>query len=87
MQVQHLAEKFGIEYPRLIAGYSDKGEAARTLAALDRVVAVPTMIVIDRRGAVRRIHTGFTGPGTGDHYDTFRREFTQFIEELLDEQI
>ena len=87
VQVQYFAEKFGIEYPLLIAGYSDKGEAARTLAALDRVVAFPTMIVIDRRGAVRRIHTGFTGPGTGHHYDTFRREFTQFIEGLLDEQI
>ena len=86
-QVTRFREKYDIPYPLLVAGYSDKNEAAQTLPSLDRVMAYPTIIVIDRRGAVRRIHTGFTGPGTGEHYETFRREFIRFIEELLDEQV
>ena len=53
---------------------------------LSKVIAYPTMIVLDRTGEVRRVHTGFDGPGTGEKYNEFRREFTAFIEQLLAEE-
>jgi peroxiredoxin len=84
-QVRHFARKHRIDYPLLVAGYSDKADAAGTLPALSEVVAYPTLVVIGREGDVRRIHTGFTGPGTGHHYHDFVREFTGFIEGLLDQ--
>jgi len=83
-QVKHFAAKYNIDYPLLVAGYSDKSEAASTLPALSDIKAYPTLVVIDRQGEVRRIYTGFTGPGTGRHYHEFVREFTGFIEGLLD---
>lgn len=84
-QVRRFREKFGIEYPTLIAGISDKTEASKTLHALNRVLAFPTTIFIGRDGGVRRIHTGFSGPGTGEHYEALKRDFTATVESLLAE--
>jgi hypothetical protein len=52
---------------------------------LKGTVSFPTTIFIDRSGKVRRIHTGFTGPGTGEHYHQFVKEFNVFMSELLGE--
>jgi peroxiredoxin len=83
--VRRFKEKFGIEYEMLIAGVSDKDQASKTLPMLSEVFAYPTTLIIDRRGVLRRVHTGFTGPGTGEHYRHYVEEFTEFIENLLAE--
>ena len=67
-QGRALQAKHGIDVDILIAGISDKTMASETLPMLSRVLAFPTMIFIDRKGNVRKIHTGFFGPGTGQHY-------------------
>jgi len=84
-QVDAFRDKFDIEYTLLVAGSSDKQRAAETMSMLDRVYAYPTSIFLDRSGAVRRIHTGFSGPGTGAHYDALVAGFNQTIEQLLAE--
>jgi peroxiredoxin len=84
-QGKALREKYGIEHDLLIGGSSDKARAAETLPMLNHVLAYPTIIFIDRDGAVSRIHTGFSGPGTGDHYARFKMEFTSLMDELLAE--
>ena len=47
------------------------------------MVAFPTTVFIGRDGLVRRIHTGFAGPGTGDHHERLVGELEALIEELL----
>ena len=78
-------DKFDIEYTTLIAGTSDRDEAAKALPQLTGVFAYPTTIWIDRTGTVRKIHAGFSGPATGEHYTTLKREFTEFTQQLLAE--
>lgn len=86
-QVKEFREKFDIGYTTLVAGISDKTEAARTLPALNHVLAFPTTIFIGRDGTVREIHTGFAGPGTGEHHQRLTREMTQLVEDLLAEPV
>jgi thiol-disulfide isomerase/thioredoxin len=74
---------YGIEYTTLIAGVSDKDDAAKKLPMLDRVYAFPTTIFIDRTGVVRKIHTGFSGPATGEHYTQFVGEVKSTLDQLL----
>jgi len=80
-----MRDKFGIEYTTLIAGVSDKDEASKTLPMLNAVLAFPTTIFVDRHGRVRLIHTGFAGPGTGEHYTELKRSFEAMLETLLRE--
>jgi len=69
----------------LIAGNASKDKAAQVLPMLNHVMSFPTSIFIDRRGLVRKIHTGFYGPGTGSYYDRFVEKNQTFIEKLLSE--
>ena len=86
-QVRRFREKFDIEYDTLIAGISDKAEAAKAVPALSAVLAFPTTIFIDRGGRVRQIHTGFSGPGTGEHYERLQQEFRHLVTTLLAEPV
>lgn len=76
-----------VQYPILYGGRSGKGEAAEKLPFLTHVMSYPTLIIVDRNGAVRRIRTGIYGPGTGAHYTTYRRSLENFVETLLQEPV
>jgi thiol-disulfide isomerase/thioredoxin len=78
-------QQYGIEYTTLIAGVSDIDEAGKKLPLLQKFYGFPTMVIVDRRGQVRRIHTGFSGPATGEHYKQFVAEFRGNLEQLLAE--
>jgi thiol-disulfide isomerase/thioredoxin len=82
---QRFRQHYGIEYITLIAGISDKDEAAKKLPMLQRFYAFPTTVFVDRKGIVRKIHTGFSGPATGDHYTQFVREVKATLDQLLAE--
>ncbi len=81
--VRRFRDRHGIDYPLLIAGTSDKADAAAAIGFLDRVLAYPTTIFLDRDHQVVKIHSGFAGPGTGEHYTALVAEFEVEIERLL----
>jgi thiol-disulfide isomerase/thioredoxin len=84
--VRRFAKRHGIDYTLLLAGVSDKKKASATLPDLTRVLAYPTSVFIGRDGKVRKIYSGFAGPGTGAHYDKLRTEIETEIGTLLAEK-
>jgi alkyl hydroperoxide reductase subunit AhpC len=82
-----IKDRFNVPYPLLITGYtSNKAETAKSLPMLAKIVGFPTTIIIDKNGDVRKIHTGFNGPGTGEHYTEFISEFEKLTNDLLAEK-
>ncbi|MBW4888646.1 TlpA family protein disulfide reductase [Mucilaginibacter sp. HMF5004] len=85
--VEQLKDRFNVTYPLLITGYtSDKKELIKSLPVLANFMGFPTTIIIDKKGDVRKIHTGFSGPGTGKYYTDFTTEFEKLNNELLAEK-
>ncbi len=84
--VRRFRDRYAIDYPLLIAGENDRDQAAKLLPQLSAVLAYPTTIFIDRAGKVRRVHTGFSGPATGVHYDELRADFDHTVRDLLAEK-
>jgi len=86
-RIDRLQTKIGIDYPVLLAQYgtSDKAKAQEKLPMLNSVLSYPTSIFIDKTGKVRKIHTGFNGPATGEKYVEFKKEFEEFVDLLLSE--
>ncbi len=83
--VRRFGQRYGITYPLLLAGTSDKKEAGAALPDLTRVASFPTTVFLGRDGKVRKIHSGFDGPGTGAHFTELKKEFEGLIESLLAE--
>lgn len=81
--VTRLKKKFAAGYEFLITMKTGKDQASEALPMLNEILAFPTTIFIDKKGVVRKIHTGFNGPATGDAYTKFVEDTTRFVEKLL----
>ena len=75
-------EKFGMDYEMVLAGPSNKKEAAKALPMLNHILSYPTMIFLDKNDQVKRIHTGFYGPAT-DKFKDFTEDFDVFVKALV----
>ena len=83
--IETFARHYGLDYPLLLAGISDRQAAAQTLPDFTGLFAFPTNIFVGRDGRVRKIHSGYAGPGTGAHHQKLVAELTGIIESLLAE--
>ena len=83
--LQRFADRHGAKYPILLGGVSDKKQAAAALPDISDVIAYPQTIFIGRDGKVKHIHTGFSGPGTGNRFDKTVEELESRIKKLLAE--
>jgi len=52
---------------------------------LNHIMSYPTSIFLDKKGEIRKIRTGFYGPGTGKYYTEYTQNTNDFIQELLAE--
>ena len=80
--VNKMVNDIGIPYPVLFAG--SHRDFSATLPFIENFVGFPTSFFIDKTGKVRRIHAGFTGPGTSA-YAPYAEETERFIQDLLAE--
>lgn len=80
-------KRFAVQYPFLVTGVavSDSLRTEKTLPQLEAIKAFPTTIFIDKKGIIRKIHTGLDGPATGKYYEVFKQEFDEEINTLLKE--
>ena len=85
--INRYKKQVGLKYPFLYGGTSSKALATEQFNMLSDIIAFPTSIIVDRNGKVRKIHTGFYGPGTGEHYLDFIKDISSFIETLLGEEL
>jgi len=85
-QIAEFRDRHGIDYPLLLAGTTDKSDAAAALGFLDKVVAYPTSIFLDANHDVVSIHSGFAGPGTGVYFDQLVSELREQVELIVSSQ-
>ena len=78
--------RFNVTYPVLLTGATNKpADVLKSIPQLASFSAFPTTIIIDKKGEVRSIHTGFDGPATGNAYLDYISEFEEKINSLLNE--
>ena len=80
-------KRFDVQYPVLITGVttSDPQRTEKTLPQLTAIKGFPTTIFVDKQGRVKEVHTGFSGPGTGEHYEQFKTDFNNLVDKMLKE--
>lgn len=89
LQSKQRIEKFRndlqAKYEFLYAGEVGKKNVLTILPFLTDFKGYPTTIYLDKNHSVRKVYTGFSGPGTGKYYDKLKSEIINFIEKLLRE--
>lgn len=83
--LRNVQQRFKVNYPMLITGVAvgDPDRASKTLPQLEAIVNFPTTIFVGKTGKIEKIHTGFSGPGTGSHYEDQKTEFYTIVNDLL----
>lgn len=84
-RVDNQFKQLGLPYSFYYGGKAGKEEAQKTLNFINEVHSFPTTIFIDKKGNIRRVFTGFYGPGTHQEYDLHTTEIKKLITELLQE--
>ena len=79
--IKNYKHKMQIPYPVLWAGSASGKAAGEKLPFLSKVMAFPTLFVLDRTNRVVYVHTGFSGPATSE-YAHFKDEFSKLIDQL-----
>ncbi len=74
-----------VEFTMLYGGKSGNKYALEVFPYLDKMMSFPTAIYFDKNNNIRKIYTGFYGPGTGKYYDDYTITTEKFIEGLLSE--
>jgi thiol-disulfide isomerase/thioredoxin len=84
-RLQNMKKRFNIGYDIAVGGVSNKDSVAASLPQLAKFLGFPTTIFLDKKGVVRSIHTGFSGPGTGKYYEEEKANFNRTVDKLLKE--
>ncbi|MFM7007114.1 MAG: TlpA disulfide reductase family protein [Flavobacteriales bacterium] len=74
-----------VNYPVYLAGTSSKDAASARFPMLNGIMSFPTTLLVDQQGKIIAIHTGFSGPATGQAYADLVKKFKQEIEGALAE--
>ncbi|HSN08197.1 MAG TPA: TlpA disulfide reductase family protein [Hanamia sp.] len=81
-------KRLNVQYPILITGVTsaDTLITQKTLPQLEKIKAFPTIVFVDKKGNMRKVESGFSGPATGEYYTEFKKEFNRIVNQLLDEK-
>jgi peroxiredoxin len=76
-------EKKNIQYTVLYGGNAKRATADIIFTMLDGVKSFPTTIYIGKDGLIKKVYSGFNGPGTGEYYDQYLEQTKKLIEEMV----
>ncbi len=79
--IEHNELPYEIRY----AGPARKGATSEQWHMLNKITSYPTSILVNKKGEIVQIHTGFNGPSTGELYTKYVKEMTTTVERLLNE--
>ncbi len=77
-QLTAYKNRLELPFPLVYGGLATTEEAGKLFPALRNISAFPTMIIVDKKGKIRRVHTGFDGPATSK-YAGFQQEFSALM--------
>lgn len=81
-RIQVVKSRLSVPYPVFWGGMSQKDSALKAFRGIEKLPAYPTTIFVKKDGTVLKIHSGFSGPATGVHYEAWKEEFLLIVREL-----
>lgn len=86
-RINQFKNEVSADYTFLFGGKVGKHVAKDDFSFLNGIFSYPTSIFIDRNGKIRKVFTGYYGPGTGKYYQKYLEETDMLVDKLLSEGI
>lgn len=83
-QLKKLQKVKKVPYPLLIAGSTAEDKPEEKIQGLENFISFPTLIFLNKKHEVVKVHAGFTGPSTGEFYEKWKKEFNGIVDDLLE---
>lgn len=80
-----MAQRYNVDYEILFGGKLGSDAASKVFPQINKIMSYPTTIFVDKKGEIRKIHTGFNGPATGEFFEEFKTDFNNTVNGLLAE--
>lgn len=84
-KINSLKNRLDLNYTFLVGGPANKNLASEHFKILNQIISFPTSIFIGKDGEIKRVHTGFSGPATGQYYLDYINETDLFIQSLIND--
>ncbi len=84
-RIEDYRKQNSIPYEVVLGGRLSKNAAAMPFPFMDRIEAFPTLVIVDKQGYARYVHSYFNGPATGTYYEMFDQRFNEIINKLISE--
>jgi thiol-disulfide isomerase/thioredoxin len=84
VRLKNWMKSMDVTYPVYLAGTSSKDVASARFPMLNGIMSFPTALLVDQQGKIIAIHTGFSGPATGEAYIELVKKYKQEIENALE---
>lgn len=80
-------QRYNVQYTILNTEVTvtDSLRTEKTLPELTPIKFFPSSVILDKKGKIKKLDTGFNGPATGEHYTAYKKEFEETINKLLSE--
>ena len=84
-RINSQSKQMALPYPVYLGSGADSPQKAASIvfAQLNHVMSFPTLILIGKDGKVKKVWTGFYGPGTGVYYKEHTAEIEDAVLRLL----
>lgn len=82
-QLLKVQKKMKVPYTILQAGSTAEDKPMDKISGLKNFISFPTTIFLDKNHKVVKVHAGFSGPSTGEFFETWKKEFNQTVNGLL----
>lgn len=81
--IRRTVNRLSISYPVVYAGSTDRERIKAVFPGMSGFASFPTTIIADRKGQVVKVHSGFSGPATGEAWESYKRDFSRTLDRLL----
>ena len=81
-RIERFVKQLDAKYDFLYSGEVGKN-ISETLPFIEKLNGYPTTFYLDKEHKIVKVYTGFSGPGTGEHYTKTKEEIIKTIESLL----
>jgi len=85
-RIERFVKQLGAKYDFYYAGEVGKNSIFSVLPFMKDFKGYPTTIYLDKKHIVKKVYTGFSGPGTGKHYEKQKSDILRYLDKLIEKK-